>query len=131
MKNCSLVLVILIIVLTGCRNLGSLPNKNLTKSNITFVELSFPKNKNKSVRLDSSHLELFTEILSNRQDGFFRPTNCYIVHIQLKDGGEVNYLSDGINFQGFDDSSDLPFSFKTNTDILKSVFNLEKIDNCR
>ena len=131
MKNCSLVLVILIIVLTGCRNLGSLPNKNLTKSNITFVELSFPKNKNKSVRLDSFHLELFTEILRNRQDGFFRPTNCYIVHIQLKDGGEVNYLSDGINFQGFDDSSDLPFSFKTNTDILKSVFNLEKIDNCR
>ena len=131
MKNCSLVLVILIIVLTGCRNLGSLPNKNLTKSNITFVELSFPKNKNKSVRLDSFHLELFTEILRNRQDGFFRPNNCYIVHIQLKDGGEVNYLSDGINFQGFDDSSDLPFSFKTNTDILKSVFNLEKIDNCR
>lgn len=131
MKTYLFAFLILLAVLTGC-NWGSLSNKNLSKSNIAFVELSFPKkaNRNKSVRLDSSHLALFAEILNSRKEGFFKPTNCYIIHIQLRDGGEVNYLTDGINFQGFDDSSDLPFSFKTQTDILKAVFNLQKIDSC-
>lgn len=112
---------------------GEIPNKNLSKSNIDFVELSFSrKNKViKAIRLDTSKFELLSKILKDRKDELVNPSNCYVVHIKLKDGGELNYLTDGTNFQGFDDSSDLPFSFSTKTNILQSVFNLQTVDSCK
>ena len=53
-----------------------------------------------------------------------------VILYKLKDGGAVQYLTDGLNFQGFDDSSDLPFSFSTQTNVLKTIFNLQNIDSC-
>ena len=131
MKNYLLILILTTFA-TAC-NFGKLPNKDLSKSNIEYVELSFPKgvNENKSIRLDSAQILLLSEILRNRKEDFVKPNNCYTLHIKLKNGGSVSYLTDGINFQGFDDSFDLPSSFKTQTDILKTVFNLQKIDNCK
>ena len=124
--------LIVIVFLNGCKG-KSLPDRNLSRANIELVELTFPKanGENKSITLDSSHLELFAEILKNRKEEFVNPNNCYTLHIQLKDGGSLNYITVGINFQGFDDSFDLPFSFKTQTDNFKEIFNLQKIDSCK
>ena len=122
-----------IVILYAACTFGTIPNKNLAKSNIDFVELSFSKNsKAKNViRLDTSKFELLSKILKDRKDELVNPSNCYVLHIKLKDGGELNYLTDGTNFQGFDDSSDLPFSFSTKTNIVKSVFSLQAMDSSK
>jgi hypothetical protein len=130
MNKFPLILFLIVSFFVAC-NWSKLRNKNLSKSNIDFVELTFPRGTNqKTIRLDSSHLELFAKILKNRKEEFVKPSNCYKLYIKLKDGGAVNYLTDGINFQGFDDSSDLPFSFKVQTNILKAAFNLKTIYDC-
>ena len=125
-------IILFLILLTGCK-IGSLPDKNLSKSNISYIELTFPNSKNKifPIRLDPSKINLFIEIFKNRKEGNFDPTNCYNLYIQLKDGSSVSYMTDGLKFQGYDDSSDLPFSFETKKDILKEVFKLKEIEKCK
>lgn len=130
MKN-HLLIMSLVPFFMGC-NMGKVKNKDLSLSNIKFVELTFPKNVNCaiSLRLDSTHLHSFAKTLMNRKETFVNPASCYLIHIELRNGGSVNYLTDGVNFQGLDDSSDLPFSFKTDINILKTLFNLDRIDSC-
>ena len=132
MKLLSVTFLMSSLLSMGC-NFSGMSGRNLSKSNIELVELTFPKglNQNKPIKLDSSQFELFANILSKRHEEFVNPNSCYTIYIQLKDGGSVNYLTDGINFKGFDDSSDLPFSFKTTINVLSAVFKLEKIDSCK
>lgn len=132
MKHQIILLLLSAISITAC-NWGKLPNKDLSKTNIEFVELSFPKgvNQSKTIKLDSSHLDILAEIIKDRKEIFSKPKSCYSLYIKLKNGGAVQYLTDGTNFQGLDDSSDLPFSFTTQTNILTTVFNIQTIDSCK
>jgi hypothetical protein len=123
----------IILCIVSC-NIGSIPDKDLSLANIKSVELEFPKSSHQkeNIKLDSSHIKLFAEIINDRENNnCVEPSNCFTVHIELKDGAGVYYLTDGINFHGFDDSSDLPFCFKTQTNILKTVFDLQTIDSCK
>ncbi|MES2430754.1 MAG: hypothetical protein V4556_07430 [Bacteroidota bacterium] len=132
MKHQIILLLLSAVSINAC-NVGELPNKDLSKKNIEFVELSFPKgvNQSKTMKLDSSHLDVFAKILKARNETFSKPKSCYSLYIKLKNGGAVQYMTDGVNFQGLDDSSDLPFSFTTQTNILITVFNLQTIDSCK
>ena len=115
----------------GCNT--QLPDKDLSQNNISSAELSFPNtgNKIKPIKLDSIQLNQFAHILSKRQDLVVDPKACYTLLIQLKIGGSVQYRTDGRNFVGYDDSSDLPFSFSIPADILTEVFHIIPVDNCR
>ena len=130
MKNCHFIFLFLLFLVASCK-FGKLPSRDLSNSNIKSVWLITPKGSAlKSIRLDSAHIEIFAKILKNREEGFFVPRNCYTIHIELKDGGMVSYLTDGVKFKGFDDSSDLPFSFRTAVNVLKIAFNLQNLDSC-
>ena len=78
MKNKFSIITLFLIFVASC-NLGKLPNKDLSKNNIEFVELSFPKgiNNKKILKLDSSKLDEFSQILKNRVEQFVKPNNCY------------------------------------------------------
>ena len=110
-----------------------MPSKDLSRTNITSIELTFPKSKAGQVpiKLDASQIDLFAEILENREETFVEPENCYNLSIKLKNGGGVNYWTDGLKFQGYDDSSDLPFSFETKQNVLKVVFKIKDLELCR
>ena len=92
-------LLLIFTLLTGC-NFGSLPDKYLSKSNISFVELSFPNNKNKasSIKLDSTQIDTFAKILSARKEAFVKPNSYDTILIKLKDSGAVQYCTDGLRF---------------------------------
>lgn len=92
-------LFIAIFSLASC-GYGSLPEKNLSKDNISDVELTFPKSQKvpASIHLDTSQLNEFAEILSRRKTVFVEPDNCYNLTIKLKDGGSVSYRTDGNKF---------------------------------
>jgi hypothetical protein len=125
-------LLILTCVLLSC-NFGKLPDKDLSKSNISYVELDFPKSKNRlyPLRLDNSQLVAIARILEKRELEYVDPENCYDLFIKLEDGGSVSYRTDGVRFQGYDDSSDLPFSFSLKENILTEVFGLKNIEHCK
>jgi hypothetical protein len=118
--------------MVGC-NTATLPEKNLSEPNISFVELNFPKSRTGKypIRLDSSQLTAFSRIISKRKSEYVEPENCYDLSIKLKDGGSLNYRTDGIRFQGYDDSSDLPFSFSVAENILTAVFKLKDLEHCK
>jgi hypothetical protein len=125
-------LLIIICALVGC-NSEKLPEKDLSKPNISYVELNFPKSRKGKypVRLDNSQLTAFSRIISKRKSEYVEPENCYDLSIKLKDGGSLNYRTDGIKFQGYDDSSDLPFSFSVGENILTEVFKLKDLEHCK
>jgi hypothetical protein len=81
------------------------------------------------MRLDSTQIDLFAEILQQRRKTFVEPTNCYDLYIRLKDSA-VHYRTDGVNFEGYDDSTDLPFSFSTPRNILTKVFKIKTYEHC-
>ena len=123
--------VVIIIILWSSCNIGTIQDNDLSKSNISFVELSFPHSKNSAlpIRLDSTKIGLLDTILKDRITTSIAPTNCYELYIQLKNAS-VRYRTDGINFRGYDSSTDLPFSFSTKRNILKEVFKLSKLEQC-
>jgi hypothetical protein len=128
MKQCALLIIIL---LSSC-GLGTIPDKDLSKSNIAYIELSFPNSKNPAlpIRLNSKQSDVLDTILRERKKALADPTNCYELFIQLKNSS-VHYRTDGINFQGYDSSTDLPFSFSTKRNILTDVFKLSNIEHCK
>lgn len=125
-------LILIFIVLTGCE-VESLPEKDLSIQNISYVELSFPNNRHFAapIKLDSTQIKLFAKILNERNEIVTGPKSCYTIFIKLKNGGQVQYMTDGLNFVGYDDSSDLPFSFSTTQNIITDVFKLKFFDNCK
>ena len=125
-------LIFIFFLFTGC-DLGRLPDKDISRANISYAELSFPNNGHQSpvLKLSQSQIDTLAEILSERIEVLSDVNSCYNLHLKLKDGGSVNYRTDGINFQGYDDSSDLPFSFSTKRNILTDVFKLIVINNCK
>ena len=125
-------LLLIFTLLTGCK-VGSLPEKDLSISNISHVELSFPNNRNQAptIKLDSIQIKIFAKILNERKQAFAEPKSCYNIFIKLKDGGGVQYRTDGVSFEGYDDSSDLPFSFSTTQNIITEVFKLKVLNNCK
>jgi hypothetical protein len=124
-------LLIVIVILAGC-SYGSLSEKDLSKNNITDVELNFPKSQQNtaSIYLYGSQLSEFADILNQRKAEFVEPDNCYNLTIKLKDGGSVSYRTDGNKFQGYDDTSDRPFSFSVERNILTEVFKLKELEHC-
>jgi hypothetical protein len=114
-------------------NYGKLNDKDLSMSNISYIELTFPKSTSGEypIRLDTTQLISFTRIINKRKLEYAEPANCYDLFIKLKEGGSVNYRTDGIRFQGYDDTSDLPFSFSLEENILTEVFKLKNIEHCK
>lgn len=125
-------LLVVFFTLAGC-NSGRLPEKDVSEQNISYVELNFPKSKTEQypIRLGSSQLAAFFRIFSKRKLEYVEPENCYDLLIKLKNGGSLNYRTDGLRFQGYDDSSDLPFSFSVGENILTEIFKLKNLEHCK